>query len=475
MSDRIAARLVVALASLVGCTRSHPTAEPAAAGPLAPSDVAGDDEEGSLGDGALREALGAGRFAIRPGDHAPVRGSTHALVRIVVFQDFAAPEAPALAQAYGAALARWPDAVQLVLVHAPGRSRPMARPFAELAISAGSHGKFWEAHDLLLRAPPADRDGLLAAAASLQLDVEDVRAALADGRHRGWIDVDVDTARAHGVARGPAVFVNGLPAPRDPAELEGIVERELAIAQRIVDAGVPRSRLQSRMVAVLPSPPPAPEPDSVNAELVNWAVPAGDAPVLGPTNALVTVIVFADFQCPFCGRVQPVLAKLRADFPDDVRILFRHRPLPMHPLARSAAKAAIAADRQGKFWAMHDFLFGLKGAPDERVVKKAVKRLKLDKRRFDRDVRSAETELVLVQDERIGTQFAVQGTPMFFVNGRRLSGAQPFEVFQKLVLEELQKARVFAETDAGGEGTVYDRMILGFVAAPDIMATVGPM
>jgi protein-disulfide isomerase len=327
----------------------------------------------------------------------------------------------------------------------------------------------------VLREPPADRAALVAAATSLGLDVEEVRAALDDGRHRGWIDVDLDTARAHGVARGPAAFVNGLAAPRDPAELEAMVERELAVAQRLVDAGVPRSRLQSRIAEVLPSPPPAPEPDSVNADLVNWAVPAGDAPVLGPKNALVTIIVFADFQCPFCGRVQPSLTRLREQFPDDVRIVFRHRPLPMHPLARSAAKAAIAADRQGKFWRMHDFLFDLKGAPDERVVKKAVKRLKLDKRRFDRDVASPDTEAVIAADERVALMFAVQGTPMFFVNGRRLAGAQSFDVFQKLVLEELQKARAFAETDPGGEGTIYDRMLLGFVASSHIDGANGPM
>lgn len=481
MSDRFAVRLVVALvlavASLAGCARSHPTAEPPpTAGPLAPSSAAVDDEDEGLDDAALRESLGPGRYAIRPGDHAPVRGSTHALVRIVVFQDFSAPEARALAQAYTAALERWPDDVQVVLVQAPARSRAMARPLAELTIAAGAQGKFWQAHDLVLREPPANRDAILDAATTLGLDVEEVRAALADGRHRGWIDVDIETTRAHGLAWGPAAYVNGLPAFNEPAELETMVERELALAKRLVDAGVPRSRMQSRIADVLPSPPPAPAPAAIESDLVNWAVPAGNAPVLGPPNALVTIIVFADFQCPFCGRVQPTLAKLREQFPDEVRILFRHRPLPMHPLARSAAKATIAADRQGKFWRMHDFLFDLKGAPDERVMKKAVKRLKLDKRRFDRDVASPATEAVIVEDERIATEFAVQGTPTFFVNGRRLSGAQPFEQFQKLVLEELQKARAFAETDAGGAGTLYDRMVLGFAAPPDRdMAAIGPM
>jgi protein-disulfide isomerase len=174
MSDRFGARLVVALAvgvaSLAGCSRSHPTTPPPTTS--GPRPIAHDDAADTLDDGALRARLGPGRYAIRPGDHAPVRGATHALVRIVVFQDFAAPEARALAQVYGAALQRWPDAVQVVLVQAPAGTRPMARPLAELTISAGAQGKFWQAHDLVLREPPADRQTLVAAATSLGLDVE---------------------------------------------------------------------------------------------------------------------------------------------------------------------------------------------------------------------------------------------------------------------------------------------------------------
>ncbi|HET6583211.1 MAG TPA: thioredoxin domain-containing protein, partial [Nannocystaceae bacterium] len=356
--------IALALALSPACARSHPTAPPTAPHALAPVPPITVDEGEGLGDAELRARLGDGRFAIRPGDHAPVRGPTHALVRIVVFQDFSAAGAAALAQAYGAAQQRWPDDVQLVLVHAPASKHAMARSIAELTIAAGAQGKFWEAHDLVLRSPPADRQALADIAMQLDLDVEDVRTALAEGRHRGWVDTDVETARAHGIPRGPVAFVNGLPAPADVAQLESLVERELALTHALVDAGVPRSRLQSRMAGVLPAPPPMPDPDDPRVDLAtNWAVPAADAPMLGPENALVTIIVFSDFQCPFCARVQPTLAELRKQHPDDLRIVFRHMPLTMHPHARAAAKAAIAADRQGKFWRMHDFLFGLKGAP----------------------------------------------------------------------------------------------------------------
>jgi protein-disulfide isomerase len=474
MSRRHPIALVLALST--ACARSHPTAPPmVAARPLVPASSAADEGEG-LGDAELRARLGDGRFAIRPGDHAPVRGPTHALVRIVVFQDFVALGAAALAQAYAAAQQRWPDDVQLVLVHAPARKHAMARPIAELTIAAGAQGKFWEAHDLVLRSPPGDRQALVDIASQLELDVEEVRAALADGRHRGWVDTDVETAKVHGVPRGPAAFVNGVPAPADVAQLESLVERELELARVLIDAGVPRSRLQSRMAGLLPSPAAVPETDDAQADLaVNWAVPAADAPMLGPKNALVTIIVFSDFQCPFCARVQPALDELRKRHPDDVRLVFRHMPLAMHPLARSAAKAAIAADRQGKFWRMHDFLFNLEGAPDERTVRKAVKRLRLDKRRFARDLASPKTEATIAADEQIARDFGVDGTPSFFVNGRRLGGAQPVESFDALVLEELAKARTFAERDSGGAGTLYDRMIGTFAAPPEREVVFHPL
>lgn len=460
-------RWVLALAIPAGCARSHPTDAPITPTPIA---IADDDD----GDGVpepdpatLRSWLGDGRYAIRPGDHAPVRGAARPLVRIVVFEDFTSPQSAALAQAYGGALARWPDDVQIVLVQAPSSTHAMARSIAAFTIVAGGEGKFWEAHDLVLRSPPTDREALFTAAGELRLDVAAVREALADDRHRAWIDADRDNARSHGVVRGSAAFVNGVPAPRDPAAFGELVERERALAMRMVDGGVGRGRLHVRMAELLPAPTAAPSADPRFGDGVNWAVPAAGAPVLGPANALVTIVVFADFQCPFCARVQPTLAELRTRHPEDVRFVFRHMPLVMHRQARPAAKAAIAADRQGKFWAMHDALFAVGGRIDEKGVRKAAKMLRLDRRRFDRDRASAEVEAIVAEDERIAKAFGVRGTPAFFVNGRSLSGAQPLESFEAIVVEELAKAKAFAASDPGGAGTVYDRMLESFAVPPE--------
>ncbi|HET6586114.1 MAG TPA: DsbA family protein, partial [Nannocystaceae bacterium] len=100
------------------------------------------------------------------------------------------------------------------------------------------------------------------------------------------------------------------------------------------------------------------------------------------------------------------------------------------------------------------------------AVRRAVKRLRLDKRRFARDVASPKTEAIIATDEQLARDFGVDGTPAFFVNGRHIAGAQPLESFQAVVLEELAKARAFAERDPGGAGTLYDRMIATFTPAP---------
>jgi protein-disulfide isomerase len=170
-------------------------------------------------------------------------------------------------------------------------------------------------------------------------------------------------------------------------------------------------------------------------------VPAGeDRPQLGPDDALVTIVEFADFHCPYCGKVAETVKQVQADHPDDVRIIFRQRPLAMHPKARPAAKAALAAHRQGKFWEMHDVLFHKRpGRPDQ--FKAAAEEVGLDVEKFQADMEDPAIAEMVEQDGAIATKYGSRGTPAFFINGRFLSGAQPYEAFDALVNEELEKAR----------------------------------
>ena len=141
------------------------------------------------------------------------------------------------------------------------------------------------------------------------------------------------------------------------------------------------------------------------------------APVRGKADAPVTLVVFSDFECPWCAKLEPLLAQLLAANADTVRVVFKHLPLPMHPQAEPAALAAIAAQRQGKFWEMHDALFTVQQWTPAAVTETAT-RIKLDMTRFQADLNSQETRMQLAKDKADAQAAEVAATPSVFVNGR---------------------------------------------------------
>ena len=170
------------------------------------------------------------------------------------------------------------------------------------------------------------------------------------------------------------------------------------------------------------------------------AVTLGDAPTLGPRDAAVTIVIFSDFECPFCAKVEPRIMALAERYPGAVRLVFKNQPLPMHERARLAAKAALAADEQGRFWEYHRALFAGR-ALDRDALESTARELGLNLSRFrtalDGDALERRLAADVVESHRLG----VKGTPTFFVNGRRIVGAQPTEVFAATIDEELALAR----------------------------------
>ncbi len=163
------------------------------------------------------------------------------------------------------------------------------------------------------------------------------------------------------------------------------------------------------------------------------------APVRGPESAKVTIVEFGDFQCPFCTRVNTTLQQVRQQYPDDVKLVFKHLPLRIHPQAPGAHAAAEAAHRQGKFWEMHDKIFSNQSdlAPETFVA--YAEQIGLDVDAFRKDVGSDEVKKRLDGDTREAQKLGVSGTPAFFINGKYLAGAQPFEAFKERIDEELGK------------------------------------
>ncbi len=170
-----------------------------------------------------------------------------------------------------------------------------------------------------------------------------------------------------------------------------------------------------------------------------YEIDVADSPSRGPADAQVTVVEFSDFQCPFCGRVTPTLDQVEKTYGDDVRIVFKHLPLRIHPNAPKAHAAAEAAKLQGKFWEMHDLIFANQRELTEEKFIAHAQQLGLDVERFKKDLASSEVAKRVEADVAEAARLGVTGTPGFFINGRFFSGAKPFSEFKRMIDAELKK------------------------------------
>ena len=171
-----------------------------------------------------------------------------------------------------------------------------------------------------------------------------------------------------------------------------------------------------------------------------YEVPVGnnDA-VKGPANAKVTIVEFSEFQCPFCKRVNPTMDQIMKEYGKQVRIVFKHNPLSFHKDAPLASQAALAAGQQGKFWEMHDMLFENQRALKPDDINKYAQELGLNMSKFKADLESDAIKKQIAADQALAGKVGARGTPTFFINGRKLRGAQPFPRFKALIDEELKK------------------------------------
>lgn len=179
---------------------------------------------------------------------------------------------------------------------------------------------------------------------------------------------------------------------------------------------------------------------TVQTITLDFSVPINiqGAPFLGPENGPVTVVVFSDFECPYCGTVGSLFEEALAKYPKDVKVVFKQFPLAMHKLAQSAALASLAAHRQGKFWAYHDLLFENQKSLSEAKYTELAKKLGLDLERFNKDYKAPASQQALERDMADAQLAGVRGTPAIFVNGRRLK-ERNFKDLQQMISQELAK------------------------------------
>ncbi|HEY2387521.1 MAG TPA: thioredoxin domain-containing protein [Candidatus Binatia bacterium] len=163
-----------------------------------------------------------------------------------------------------------------------------------------------------------------------------------------------------------------------------------------------------------------------------------DSAVRGPEHAPVTLVEFSDFQCPYCAQATTLVEQVLRAYPRDVNFVYKNFPLPMHQHAADAARAALAAGRQGKFWEMHDELFRHYAALDPETIRGIAGQIGLDMARFRADLASPEVAKQLDTEIRQGKVAGVNGTPSFFINNRA-ANARSLAGFKAMIDEELKK------------------------------------
>ncbi len=155
---------------------------------------------------------------------------------------------------------------------------------------------------------------------------------------------------------------------------------------------------------------------------------------LGPATAPVTLVEYGDYECPYCGRMHPVVKELRERLGDRLRFVFRHFPLDsVHPNARRAAEAAEAAASQGRFWEMHELLYENQDDLGEEALRRYATRLELDPAHFEEDLEERAHAPRVREDRFGGERSGVEGTPTFFVNGVRYEGSHDLEALLEAV------------------------------------------
>jgi protein-disulfide isomerase len=170
------------------------------------------------------------------------------------------------------------------------------------------------------------------------------------------------------------------------------------------------------------------------------AVPAS-APTLGPNGAPVTIVQFVDYQCPYCHRAQSTIDEILSKYPGKVQLVHRDFPLDGHPQAMPAARASRCAGEQGKFWDYHRSLMNGKGPMDDADLKSRAASLKLDPVAFSTCLASDRFDATIHAAFDEGTRVGVNSTPTYFVNGRMMTGALPFDEFREVVDSELERSR----------------------------------
>jgi protein-disulfide isomerase len=337
---------------------------------------------------------------------------------------------------------------------------------SEAALAADAQGRFLPMNDRLYAlGGRVDRPTVELVARELGLDMVRFRADLDSHAFRPSIDADMADARALGVSGTPTFFING-------RALFG--NQPLPVFVDVVDQELARAAAQHGGYAALVASgkPTADAPSSTtNAQhplvptrtyRIGLGLPGHQS---GPDNALVTIVVWSDFQCPYCAKQAPVLAALRDKYKDEVRIVYRHLAMGFHRDAALAAEAAVAAAEQGKFWAFHDQVFAHFGHLARADLERYAQAIGLDLPAFRAALDQRRYRDAIVAEGAAAEALGVDGTPTMFINGAPAVGAHTPAQLAPLIEAHLARSREL--TSAGVPPSDFYALLMSGGAGDD--------
>jgi protein-disulfide isomerase len=444
--------VAIVLAAVAGFVTGQLSAKRAPGGEIADaSEESGGAELGAVA--GVTEDDAPERFKVPVTAAQPQLGPSDAAVTIVVFSDFECPFCGRVVPTLKDLEKQYGKKLRVVWRNQPLPFHQNAGPAANAAMEAFEQGKstkFWAMHDKLFE----NRSALTAAdlekyAKELGLDGAKVKSAVETKKHDKTIQADQALASEVGARGTPTFFINGRPlrGAQPIEEFKKVIDDELTRVEKLKAKKVPAAAVYATLMAnakskaeAAPSPAAAPAQDTTV-----YKVPVSKQdPQKGPDDALVTVVVFSDFQCPFCSRVVPTIEGLTTKYGSDLRVIWKNNPLPFHNDAGPAASLAMAAFQEGgskKFWEAHDLLFQNQRALTRADLENYGKQLGLNAKKLATVLDQNTFKDKIAQDQELARGLGASGTPSFFINGRSLRGAQPQPAFEKLIDEELAKAK----------------------------------
>jgi len=457
----VLALLTAVLSTLgFGCSAAPPRASQA---PLDTTSAEGSAAPAAPGappalaaNGSSRPEQALAKVPVTAGD--PQWGSVDAPVTIVELSDFQCPFCSRVQPTLESLKAKYgPTQLRLVFKHNPLPFHQQARPAANVAAAvfmlAGSEA-FFKFHGYAFANQQAlSQDNLEKWAEFSGVQTPMLEAWLESGRAAQKVADDMRLAKDIGATGTPAFRINGvtLSGAQPLSKFVEVVDQQLAAARQLTQAGTPPRLVYVTLTDknfTAPAPSAAARDDDEPDTKV-WNLPAlADDPQRGPRDALVTIVQFSDFQCPFCKRVEATIDELRKLYDKDLRVVWKDNPLSFHPRALPAAKlgrAVFQSKGNDAFWKIHDALFANQPALEDSDFEELVSKQGLSWRALQAPLAAPKLAERINESVDLANDFQARGTPHFFINGRRLSGAQPLEAFKKLIDEELARARALVE------------------------------